>query len=301
MFNRIPSVLRFYIRLFQFIGCFDASLRTQSNEQKLAEHRLVTWTNLLLLVFSLTTVNTFFRPHAFLFITESFGYFVDALKVCIAQLTVSIIYIETVFRRCALQRFWQKYALLNQYTMEGAQSRERNWPSQLRVHRRFLNMFWGVTVFDLIIQIVYLIFRQKNDHLLQFWAMFTPYTYIVHLRNMQIIFHIEIMRLELEKLRNDIGLLAEYTCFARRVVPFAGFEDFVRRKLAEKQLVFQHIHEMFNYFQQAFGVSSIAVLLMTYVRLVVDAYFMLYYQAKSWEFLGNTEIVYVLKTIDHFY
>ncbi|XP_053949211.1 gustatory receptor 8a-like [Anastrepha ludens] len=284
---QVPCVVRFHIRFFQFFGCFDVSLHPQPNQQKRAEHRLSTWTYLLLLVFSLTTVNTFFRPGAFLFIWEGFGYFIDAFKVFMAQITITIIYMETVLCRCALRKFWHRYTMLNQGPNGRGQTTEGDWLTQLCVHRGFLSIFYGITVFDLIIQIAYIIMPPKDDHLLQFWVMFTPFMYLIHVRNMQIIFHIGIIRHELEKLRNDMGLIAEYTSFAQSVAPAVGFEDFVRRKLAEKQLVFQRIYEMFYYFKHAFGISTIAVLLMTYVQLVVDSYFVLHNQNRSWNHKGT--------------
>ncbi|XP_004536506.1 gustatory receptor 8a-like [Ceratitis capitata] len=291
---QVPSVVRFHIRLFQLIGCFDVSLHTQPREQRLAEQRLVAWTVLILLIFTLTIVNTFVHPSAFLFTSESFGYFVDALKVCMAHVAVTIIYLETIARRHALRNFWQRFAMLNVELSKNEKylpAEESDWRTQIRAYNLFIYIFYGITVFDLILQIIYYNLREENEHLLQFLAMFTPYTYMVHLRNMEIIFHIAIIRHELEKLRKDVALLADYTRFSRRVAPFVGFESFVRQKLAEKQLTFQRIYEMYYYFQQSFGVSTIAVLLMTYTRLVVDAYFILYtyHQKKEPEFIGSKE------------
>ncbi|XP_050329631.1 gustatory receptor 8a-like [Bactrocera neohumeralis] len=276
MHKQVPFVVRFHTRLFQIIGCCDVSWQTQPREKRLAEQRLVAWTVLVLLIYSFVFINTFVHPSAFLFTSESFGYFVDALKVCLAYVTVAIIYTETVLRRHALQHFWQRYALLNPASNQQVEPMKIDWRSQLRAYHRFLYVFYGITVFDLILEIIYYVTRAKDDHMLQFLLMFTPYTYMIHLRNMQIIFHIVIINHELVKLRHDIGLLAEYTRFTRNTMPFVGFEDFVRQKLAEKQLIYQRIYEMCDYFQQALGASTIAVLLMTYVRLVVDAYFSLY-------------------------
>ncbi|XP_018792278.1 PREDICTED: gustatory receptor 8a [Bactrocera latifrons] len=276
MHKQVPFVVRFHTRLFQIIGCCDVSWQTQPREKRLSEQRLVAWTVLVLLIYSFVFINTFVHPSAFLFTSESFGYFVDALKVCLAYVTVAIIYTETVLRRHALQHFWQRYALLNPASNQQVEPVKIDWNSQLRAYHRFLYVFYGITVLDLILEIIYYVMRAKDDHMLQFLLMFTPYTYMIHLRNMQIIFHIVIINHELVKLRHDIGLLAEYTRFTRNTMPFVGFEDFVRQKLAEKQLIYQRIYEMCDYFQQALGISTIAVLLMTYVRLVVDAYFTLY-------------------------
>ncbi|XP_012161679.1 gustatory receptor 8a isoform X2 [Ceratitis capitata] len=289
---QVPSVLRFHIRFFQVIGCFDASLSTQPTQQRIVEQRLVVWTFLLLLIFSMTTVNTILCPDAFLFTGNRFGYFNDMLKVCIAQITVFIIYTETVLGRYALRNFWQLYALLNQKAevAEKLTTPKPHWPLQLCTYRRFLCIFYGITIFDIIIEILFHAMRPAGEDtmiVMRFWFMFTPYVYMAHWRNMQIILHIDVIRHELEKLRNDIALLAEYTRFARRVVPFVGFESFVRQKLAEKQLVFQHIYEMLYFFQRAFSVSTMAVLLMIYVRVVVDTYFMFFNDAVGWRFLEN--------------
>ncbi|XP_054728918.1 gustatory receptor 8a-like [Anastrepha obliqua] len=284
---QVPAVVRFHIRLFQVIGCFDASLHAQPKMQKLAEHRLVAWTNLLLLIFSLTTVNTFSRPGAFLFTDNRFGYFNDALKVGIAQITVFIIYMETVMGRCALRTFWQRYTILNRVKAEKYQNNTSHWRAQLHTHRRFLYIFYGIIAFDVSMEVIFLAKQALDSQVIRFWVMFTPFIYMVHLRNMQIIFHIEIIRHELEKLRKDIGLLSDYTSFARRVAPFAGFENFVRQKLAEKQLIFQRIYEMLDYFQNAFGMSTIAVILMIYVRVVVDGYFTFYLIPDGWDIIEN--------------
>ncbi|XP_069966411.1 gustatory receptor 8a-like [Bactrocera oleae] len=289
MCKQVPFVVRFHTRLFQIIGCCDVSWHTQPREKRLAEQRLVAWTVLVLLIYSFVFINTFVHPSAFLFTSESFGYFVDALKVCMAYVTVAIIYMETVLRRHALQLFWQRYAMLNPTSNQKVEATNIYWRSQLRAYHRFLYVFYGITVLDFILEIIYYVLREKDDHMLQFLVMFTPYTYMIHLRNMQIIFHIVIINHELVKLRHDISLLAEYTRFTRNRIPFVGFEDFVRQKLAEKQLIYQRIYEMCDYFQQALGISAIAVLLMTYVRLVVDAYFTLYsfHITNQPQYIGN--------------
>ncbi|XP_011185251.1 gustatory receptor 8a [Zeugodacus cucurbitae] len=284
---QVPFVVRLHIRFFQLIGCFDVSLHVQSKAQRINEQRLVAWTVLLLLAFSITTVNTFVRPNEFLFTGNRFGYFNDVLKVCIAQLTVLVIYLETVLGRCALRSFWQRYALLNQRTADKFKGDNNNWRTQLGTYRRFLCIFYGLTLIDATIEVLFHSMRPADRNLCLFWSMFIPFIYMAHWRNMQIILHIEIIRHELEKLRHDIGLLAEYTNFARRVVPFAGFEKFVRQKLAEKQLVYQRIYEMLYYFQRAFSMSTMAVLLMLYVRVVVDAYFMFFNQYVGWQFMEN--------------
>lgn len=289
MCKQVPFVVRFHTRLFQIIGCCDVSWHPQAREKRLAEQRLVAWTVLVLLIYSFVFINTFVHPSAFLFTSESFGYFVDALKVCIAYVTVAIIYTETVLRRHALQHFWQRYTVLNPATNQKVRPIKIDWRSQLRAYHRFLYIFYGITVLDFILEIVYYVMREKDDHILQFLVMFTPYTYMIHLRNMQIIFHIVIINHELVKLRHDIGLLAEYSRITPNVTPFVGFEAFVRQKLAEKQLRYQRIYEMCDYFQQALGISAIAVLLMTYVRLVVDAYFTLYsfHITNQPQYIGN--------------
>ncbi|XP_054087783.1 gustatory receptor 8a-like [Zeugodacus cucurbitae] len=289
MCKQVPFVVRFHRRLFQIIGCCDVSWHTQPRENRLAEQRLVAWTILILLIYTFTFINTFVHPAEFLFTSESFGYFVDALKVTMAYVTVVIIYMETVLRRQALQHFWQRYAVLNAAISQKVQSTKIDWRTQLRAYQRFLYVFYGITVFDFILEIVYYVMREKNDHMLQFMLMFTPYTYMIHLRNMQIIYHIVIINHELVKLRHDVSLLAEYTRFTRTVMPFEGFEGFVRQKLAEKQLQYQRIYEMCDYFQQSFGISAIAVLLFTYVRLVVDAYFTLY----SYHITNRPEVIVV--------
>lgn len=283
---QVPSVVRLHIRFFQLIGCFDVSLHDHSKVQRLTEQRLVTWTVLLLLTFSVTTMNTFLRSAEFLFTANRFGYFNDVLKVCIAQLTVFVIYMETVLRRRALRSFWQRYAMLNKIAADKFKEKNDNWRSQLHTYRRFLCFFYGITLFDISIEAVFHTMRPADRNLLLFWAMFTPFIYMAHFRNMQIILHIEMIRLELQKLRHDIGLLAAYTSFARRIVPFAGFERFVRHKLAEKQLVYQRIYEMLYYFQRAFSMSTMAVLLMIYVRVVVDAYFMFLNESSASQILG---------------
>lgn len=283
---QVPSVVRLHIRFFQLIGCFDASLHGHSKVQRVTEQRLVAWTVLLLLTFSITTVNTFLRPTEFLFTGNRFGYFNDVLKVCVAQLTVFVIYMETVLRRRALRCFWQRYSLLNKVTADKFQRNNNNWRSQLYTYRRFLCFFYGLTLFDLVIEVVFHTLRPINRNLFLFWSMFTPFIYMTHFRNMQIILHIEMIRHELQKLRHDMGLLAAYTSFARCAVPFAGFERFVRHKLAEKQLVYQCIYEMLYYFQCTFSMSTMAVLLMIYVRVVVDAYFMFFNESVGWQNLG---------------
>ncbi|XP_061389572.1 gustatory receptor 8a-like, partial [Musca vetustissima] len=93
---------------------------------------------------------------------------------------------------------------------------------------------------------------------------------------MQFIFHIELIRQELQRIQDDLSLLVDYSRYQAYGVGFRSFEKFLRCKIAQKQQHFQLIYEMYSNFQNSFGFSIVAVLLMVYVRVLIDSYFSYY-------------------------
>ncbi|XP_065365274.1 gustatory receptor 8a-like [Calliphora vicina] len=129
---------------------------------------------------------------------------------------------------------------------------------------------------------IFIVYQDKSRHLILSWSIFSPLLYVVYMRNMQFIFHIELIRLELVKLQQDLNLMVDYSRFVAYGCGFKGFEEFLRKKLVDKQKTYQMIYEMFEQFQNSFGLSIIAVLSMIFVRILVDSYFAYYSYYSNW-------------------
>lgn len=220
---------------------------------------------------------------AYLFNNDKFGYFNDILKVVFADIAVTVSYLEAIFKRSNLKKFWIIYDFLHNKS-----NNEMNFVSLQEIWEncRYLGIFYAAIILEIIVMILFVKFNTMTRHLVLFWSVFTPFIYAVHLRNMQFIFYIEILRLELVKLQLDLNLMVDYTRFEACGCSFKGFEDFLRKKLLEKQKHYQKIYEMFEYFQNGFGFSIIAVTLMVYVRVLVDAYFGYYILYRNWNKFG---------------
>ncbi|KAM7349521.1 gustatory receptor 8a-like [Cochliomyia hominivorax] len=288
----ISRILRIHMRIFNAIGYCNLSLNNNFKRSPLTERWLILKTFFLLIAFNTVAFVALTSDDAYLFTSDRFGYFNDILKVVFADIAVTISYIESIFRRVDYYKFWKIYDYLQGRTCEREMEKGNTITfNDLKKHRRFLFIFYTDILLETIVLIIFINFHTMTRHLILFWSVFTPFIYAVHLRNMQFIFYIEILRLELVKLQQDLGLMVEYSRFVSYGCGFKGFEEFLRKKLLDKQKHYQLIYEMFEHFQNAFGFSIIAVLLMVYVRVLVDAYFGYYTVYRDW---NKVEIILLL-------
>ncbi|KNC32520.1 putative gustatory receptor 8a [Lucilia cuprina] len=273
MNSRIPNILRIHMRIFRIVGFCGLSMNDDFKRKINIERWLTLWSIFLLIIFNIVTLVTFLGDDDYLFTNDLFGYFNDILKVVFADIAVTIAYLEAIFKREHYHKFWLIYDRLQ--TELESKGKSLNL-KDLWKNRRFLVIFYTIIIMEIVAIIWFVNFQTTTRHVLLFCIIFTPFTYAVHLRNMQFIFYIEIIRLELVKLQEDLNLLVDYSRFMAYGCTFRGFEEFLRKKLLDKQKTYQMIFEMFEHFQNGFGFSIIAVILMIYVHVLVDAYFAYY-------------------------
>ncbi|XP_065363139.1 gustatory receptor 8a-like [Calliphora vicina] len=279
----IPKILRIHMVVFKIAGYCGLSLNDNLKRRVIIENWLTLWSSLLLVAFNIATLVTLKNDDEFLFSNDEFGYFNDILKVVFADIAVTISYLESILKRSELRKFWTIYGCLQKQSDD-----ERNYISvkELWENRRFLGIFYTYIILEFVVTILFVILQPMSRHVFLFNLVFTPFICAVHLRNMQYIFYIEILRLELVKLQQDLNLMVDYTRFVAYGCGFKGFENFLRKKLLEKQKHYQMIYEMFENFQNGFGFSITAVILMIYVRVLVDAYFSYYTFYRDWNKTG---------------
>ena len=271
MKTEISKVLKIHMRFFKAFGFCCLSYDDNFKRNATKECYLTLWTCLLMLMFNVMAFVALLSDDAFLFTDDNFGYFNDIIKVVFANIAVTVSCMESLLKRSESFEFWKKYKFLQ----NASHYIERNIVclDDIREHCRFLIIFYTVVVLESATILFFIAFQEMTRHLVLFWSVFTPFIFAVHMRNMQFIFYIELIRLELLKLKQDLELLADYSRFAAYGCAFKGFENFLRQKVLEKQRHYQLIYEMFEHFQNAFGFSIITVLLMIYVRVLVDSYF----------------------------
>lgn len=285
MVANISKILRVHMKIFKIFGFCNLSLHDNFQRNQLEERWLICWSFLLIIGFNIITLLTLISDDDFLFLNDTFGYFNDVLKMVFADIAVTVSYLETVCRRLEFYKFWKVYNCLQKRSNNEKNVRKLT-SNELWENRRFLAIFYGNCFVECIIMILFVFFQPMTRHLVLFSIVFTPFVYFVHLRNMQFIFYIEILRIELEKLQQDLGLMVDYSRFAAYGCGFRRFEEFLRKQLVDKQTHYQMIYEMFEHFQNGFGYSIITVMLMNYVNVLVDAYFGYYTIYRDWNKTG---------------
>lgn len=228
----------------------------------------------------------------FLYKGDEFGYFNDILKVVFAYIAITSSYMEAIFKRKYLKKFWKIYQNLQKKSL--AENKQFFNLKCIWQNNRFLVIFYTMFALEFLAMLIFTLWQTKTRHLILFWSIFAPLAYISYLRNMQFIFYIELLRLELVKLQYDLNLLVEYSRFVAYGCGFRGFEEFLRQKLLDKQKHYEAIYDMFVNFQKAFGISIIAVLAMIYVRVLVDTYFAYYSYYNNWNRYGIVNLEYII-------
>ncbi|XP_030386710.1 gustatory receptor 8a [Scaptodrosophila lebanonensis] len=270
MSGRFGGVLQCHLRFYQLCGFHTLSLPLKDWQRGGEKSWLLRgWAVCLLVAFSAVTLLVFTSNEEYLYQGDRFGQVNDGLKFCFAELAVVSIYAESLCRHRQLARFFSLYASLHHGPALGL------W-QQWRQHARYLIVFYVLAVTDLSLLALFWDQQIMTKHLLLFWTTFQPFICAVHLRNMQFVLHLELLRQQLVQMEQELALLADYSLFASTSATFVGFEDYVRRRLRQKQLQFGRIYEMSRCFQEAFGYSILFVLLTIYVRVLVDCYFMYY-------------------------
>lgn len=273
---QLSPLLRWHIRLFQIFGFYTMSFNENPQKALITEQCLRLWSLLLLVAFNSVAAIALFTNNNILYNDDKFGFFNDVLKFAFGDLAITTIYLESIFKQNDAHQFWLVYTKL-QNRQFGNQCWQRcTWQRDFQKHMRFLISFYGVLFLEILFMIIFIIFQHKNRQLVLLWCTYGPFIYTVHLCNLKFIFQIELIRLELLKLQQDLQLLVD--CTQQKIFDHAfwNFEEHLRSKLLEKQYMYQQIYEMYEYFQNSCSLSIVAVLLVIYVRILVDTYFAYY-------------------------
>ncbi|XP_034483279.1 gustatory receptor 8a [Drosophila innubila] len=267
MSGHIGQVLQYHLRFYQLLGLHGVPL---SGDGQFSCKAIILriWAGCLLSSLTWVAFMCVTSEDECLYEGDDFGRFNDGLKFGFAEVAVLSIYSETIWNRHPLARFWQLYAAL-------APRPAATVRLQLLQHWRFLITIYG-TVFLESLMISVLFSQQMDQHIVLFWSTFQPFVYVVHLRNTQFVLHLELLRQQLFQLEHELALLVEYSAFASGAASFFGYEEYMRRRVRQKQRIYQGIYELYTCFIQAFSYSVLTVLLMIYVRIAVDCYFMYY-------------------------
>lgn len=106
MNSYIPKILRIHLGIFKTIGYCGLSLNPNLKRSVIIERWLVLWSSLLLVIFNIIAFMALFSDDAFLFTDDKFGCFNDTLKVVFADIAVTVSFLETIFKRSDIKRFW---------------------------------------------------------------------------------------------------------------------------------------------------------------------------------------------------
>lgn len=275
MATGILKFLKMHVKIFKLVGYCDVSLNENCKRNLLSERWLVLWSCLLLIGFNVLLLLAVLLGEDFFFPHDAFGYFNDVLKVVCAYVAVTVSYLETIFKRSEVAKFWKRFYILQRNSRGEDNS---GTSDKLCKTFNFLAIFYVVLFSELSTTLLFIVLQPMTKHLITFNAVFMPFVYAVHMRNMQFIFYIEILRSELWKLQQDLNLMVDQssTCSAFCGSGVDSLEEFLRKKLLEKQKNYHRIYEMHEQFLCGFGFSISAVLLMVYVCVLVDVYFAYY-------------------------
>ncbi|KAH8303973.1 hypothetical protein KR044_010950, partial [Drosophila immigrans] len=269
MRGQCGQLLELHLRFYQLLGLHGLPLPGDAQTAQRTWQLLRLWAGCLVIGFTAVAVLCLTSVDEFIYQGDAFGSFNDRLKYGFAEVAVLSIYGETLWQSQPLSRYWQLYAAL------APQPAATLW-SQLQQHWRFVVTFYGTLVLECLLLCSLASMQVMSRHIVLFWSTFQPFVLVVHLRNTQFVLHLELLRQQLLQLEHELALLAEYSTFASVVSGFDGFEEYLRRCVRHKQLRYACIFELSQCFRGAFKYSVLTVLLMIYVRIAVDCYFMYY-------------------------
>ncbi|EDW00139.1 gustatory receptor 8a [Drosophila grimshawi] len=291
----VDQVLHYHLRFYQLLGLHGLPL---SGDVYLERNSRVLrlWGGCLLISFSGVALLCLISDDAYLYPDDGFGYFNDAMKYGFAELAVLSIYVETMWQRSHQARFWKLYAELATTTTPTPTPPLGNVGILMKRHRRYLIAFYGTLLTEMVLLGMFVCLQDITRNLLLFWTTFQPFVFVVHLRNTQFVLHLEVVRQQIRQLDSELALLVEYSGFASGAASFPGFEDYLRRQLREKQLIYERIYELCFSFRRSFSYSMLTVLLMIYIRIAVDCYFMLYTVHNN---INNIDYFLILPAVLH--
>ncbi|KAH8274228.1 hypothetical protein KR018_009080 [Drosophila ironensis] len=271
---RWGQVLQWHLRAYQLLGFHGLPLPGDAGPRSF-RRRLQLWSLFLLLSLSGLVLYCLTSDDDYLYRGDMFGCTNDALKYAFAELAVVAIYLETLTSQRNLVNFWYLHDKLSH---RGLVLEPGGLWGEMLQYKRYLISLYGLIACELLFHLVMWQVQPLSRHMRLFWCTYEPLVCLTYMRNLQFVLHLELLRQQLANLERELTLLAEYSRFACSGTgrSFPGFHSFLRRRLHQKQRVYNDIWRMFRSFQGAFNFSILAVLLSVNIRIAVDCYFMYY-------------------------
>ncbi|XP_058977991.1 gustatory receptor 8a-like [Musca domestica] len=221
MVKELSLLLRFHIKIFRAFGY--CTLSFENKHKRHLDLRL--WSCTLMIAFNVISYVALFGNDDFLFNGDKFGYFNDSLKIIFGDMAVTCSYLESILQRVSVHQFWVIYGeLQNLHPNCSRKTTQDFWLQEIKKNRRFLVTFYTIVVIEIGVMLIFFSLQDMTRHLVLFWSVFVPFIFTVHMRNLQFIFYIELIRQELVKLQQDLSLMVDYSRFQAYGSGFRGFE-----------------------------------------------------------------------------
>ncbi|XP_055842745.1 gustatory receptor 8a [Episyrphus balteatus] len=272
MKDKIGSVLLWVIYIFRIFGFCPISIHQNPQKNSLKAKFILLWSFIVLAAYNTLILTVYTNYSIFLYIEERFALFNDTLKVTVTCISFNVSAIQSLTSRMHERNFWKFYIKLRSFRRPLVEN--MTFWEQLGEHWSFIWKFGGLLVINIVFHVSYALLYTTMPYQLQmFWIMYTPFTIVIGIRNAQYILYMNLIRLEVKSLNKDLDTLVEFTNMHFSYETFPHFEEFVRRRLVEKQRIYQLIFEMNECFQKACNWSMVFHLLRGYTRMLVDGYY----------------------------
>ncbi|XP_020717321.1 gustatory receptor 8a [Ceratitis capitata] len=246
------------LRLFQLLGLCSVPLQSQA-DLAMANPRPPTT-----IIHLWTSVN----HDSILYNSDSFGIFNDLLKFIATIISHFIILSETIIQRQYMEQFLLAYTRLH-----------NKWSShtfrpEYAIYRKYVWRSSICIVIVIIIDLAYIQEISKNRSWLAFFIPFVPSGLICHLRSLQIMYFMDMLRIEVMQLNRNVERLVTFS--ERHCVENSQrSEYFVRIVCAELQILmecYQNIYELSMLLKKAVGISLTCNYIKEYVMILSECY-----------------------------
>lgn len=278
---RLDTFTLVQLRLGQLFGLCAVPLRRQRdlatvNQRpqhfsmwQLKSRFLLLWHCLHLIFFFLVHLWTSVNHDSILYNSDSFGKFNDLLKLIATIISHFVILAETILCRRHMQKFLLAYTELH-YKWRGSDGGRAGF-GIYRIYSCRSSLLIFVVI---LVDVAYIQEISKNRTWLTFFIPFIPSGLICNLRSVQIMFFMEMLRIEVEHLNRNVERLVSFTERNYRV-KFQKRDQFERKICAELQVFmeyYQNIYEMSTLLKKAVGLSMTCNYVKDYIMILSECY-----------------------------
>ncbi|XP_036222467.2 gustatory receptor 8a [Bactrocera oleae] len=276
---RLDTFTLLLLRLGQLFGqcavplrgqCDLATVNQRPQPVSVCQQRfLLLWHCLHFICFFLVHLWTSVNHDSILYNSDSFGKFIDFLKLIAAIISHFVIITETILCRRHMQDFLLAYTQLHYKWHDCAGGR-----AEFGLYRIFVFRSSLFIVAVIIVDVAYIQEISRNRKWLTFFIPFVPSGLICNLRTVQITFFMEMLRIEVEHLNRNVErlvLFSERNCR----IKFQKRDQFVQKICAELQILvecYQSIYEMSILLKKAVGISMTCNYIKDYVLILSECY-----------------------------